>query len=337
MNFKKLWPVKADSISTVKDTQTHELDLEIDATASIRLGLVIFVVGFIGFILWATLVPLSSGVPTHGALVLDGRRKVVDHPTGGVLKKIMVKEGDRVEVGQILFKLDDTNARAAHSTIEAQLRAAELQRNFLAYQVKELKEMADEGYYPRNRLMDMERQLNDTTTQVIGLKDRLAAAALELDRTNLKAPSAGTVMGLSFYTEGGAIAPGNRLAEVVPDSDEMIIETQIQPNLIDKIVPGLPAEVRFSALNLRKTPIIDGEVMTISGDRFLSNQPDPRNPDGFYKAQIKVSASELKKLGDQVLKPGMPAEVIIKSGERTFFSYLFKPLTDQFARSFKER
>jgi HlyD family type I secretion membrane fusion protein len=145
------------------------------------------------------------------------------------------------------------------------------------------------------------------------------------------------VMGLAITTEGGVISPGGRLMDIVPEDERLVVEAQIQPHLIDKVVPGLQAEVRFSALNLRSTPITMGEVEWVSADKF-QNPQDMANPMGYYSARLVVPASEMKKLGADVhIRAGMPADVIFNTGERTFLEYLVKPLTDRMAKSLKEQ
>ena len=133
------------------------------------------------------------------------------------------------------------------------------------------------------------------------------------------------------------IPGGGKLLEVVPADERLVVEAQIEPHLIDKIVPGIVAEVRFSALNLRATPITEGTVEWVSADKFMNPQ-DAMHPMGYYTARIIVTAEEIKKIGSDVaIRPGMLADVIFKTGERTFLQYLMKPLTDRMAKSLKEQ
>lgn len=314
-----------------------DFNLPTDVRRPLRVGALVLLLGFGGFVAWAALAPIDSGVPANGTVTLDGRRKTVQHLSGGVVKQILVKEGDAVKEGDLLIRMDDAVPLATKSTAESELRSLAIQSKFLEQLVADLQPMTAEGFYPRNRLLDLQKQLADTKARQLGLQDRVAAANQELRRTTVVSPSTGKVMGLAITTEGGVIGPGGKLLEIVPDDERLVVEAQIQPHLIDKVTPGLVAEVRFSALNLRATPIIEGKVEWVSADKFVNPQ-DQFNPMGYYTARVIVTAEEIKKLGENVqIRPGMPAEVIFKTGERTFLEYLIKPLTDRMATSLKEQ
>jgi HlyD family type I secretion membrane fusion protein len=153
-----------------------------------------------------------------------------------------------------------------------------------------------------------------------------------LQRIDIKAPKAGLVQALQVHTIGGVVSPGESLMEIVPQDDELIVNAQISPTDIDNVKLGQIAEVRLTALNFRSTPSIYGVVASISGDRIQ----DSRNKDPFFLARIEIPAEEQKKLEGLKLKAGMPAEVLIKAGERTALDYLLKPMTDAFVKGLNE-
>lgn len=311
-------------------------DLPTNVGKPLKTGLLVLLLGFGGFLAWSALAPIDSGVPANGAVTLDGRRKTVQHLSGGVVKSILVKEGDAVKEGDLLIRMDDAVPLAQRSIAESELRSVNIQIQFLEKLLSDLQSMTDEGFYPRNRYLETQKQLADAKARKAGLNDRVAAANQELQRTVVVSPASGNVMGVAITTEGGVIGPGGKLLDVVPDDERLVVEAQIQPHLIDKVVPGLMAEVRFSALNLRSTPVIEGKVEWVSPDRFLNQ--DPMYPAGYFTARLVVDAKELEKLGAGAqIRPGMPAEVIFKTGERTFLQYLVKPLSDRMARSLKEQ
>lgn len=133
------------------------------------------------------------------------------------------------------------------------------------------------------------------------------------------------------------MSPGAKLLELVPDEERLVVEAQILPHLIDRVVPGLFAEVRFSHTKSRRTPVILGQVEWVSADKFQNPQDtNPMSQAGYYTARVIVSADELKKLPDVQVRPGMIADVIVQTGQRTFMNYLFKPLADGIAISMKE-
>jgi membrane fusion protein, epimerase transport system len=142
------------------------------------------------------------------------------------------------------------------------------------------------------------------------------------------------VLGLTVHTLGAVIPPGGHLLDIVPQQEKLIVEAQISPIDIDRIHIGQQTEVRFSAFKSAKTLKINGKLLTVSADRLN----DEQNKTSFYLARIEVDKTGLEDLrkNDLVLVPGMPAEVLINTGDRTFIEYLMKPLSNIFARSFNE-
>jgi len=194
---------KTQGPAPTKATTTSQPELPTDARRPLRLGLWALLIGFGGFLLWATLMPLSSGVPSSGSVVVDGRRKAIQHLSGGVVKQILVREGQSVKEGDILMRMDDSLALANKSSAESQLKSIEIQIRFLEKLIGNLQSMADEGYYPQNRLLELQKQLADAQGQQAALRDRVTAAKLELQRALIVSPSSGRVMGVAITTDGG--------------------------------------------------------------------------------------------------------------------------------------
>jgi HlyD family type I secretion membrane fusion protein len=176
-------------------------------------------------------------------------------------------------------------------------------------------------------------ELKDTQADLARAEEELGATADVLRRRELRAPLAGTVLNLKYFTAGGVIAPGTPIMDIVPNEDRLLIEVQLSPLDIDVVRPGLPAEIRLSAYKQRRMPILDGRLVQISADRLVNE----RDGASYYKALIEVDAKELAELDDVELYPGMPADVMIKIGERTFFEYLTSPIHDSFSRAFHEQ
>lgn len=304
--------------------------------AAIKRGVWILFFLFMGFALWAVLVPLDAAVPSQGMVSVDGRRKVVQHPRGGVVSKVLIQEGDTVASGDLLLRLDDSLERANRSQVLSQLVVAELRADALEEVLPDLRVLTNDGFYPRNRLVEQERQLQETLALRQGLIDQLASVERELSRTKIRAPASGRVMGLSVTTEGGVIIAGAKLMDIVPIESRITIEAQVRPHLIDKVLPGASAQVRFSALESTRTPVIEGRIEWVSPDRFHTPE-DSRNPDGYYLAKVLIEPSESEKLNGLKVIPGMPADVLIKTGERTFLQYLMKPFSDRLAHAVKEQ
>lgn len=304
--------------------------------AAIKRGIWILFFLFIGFVLWAVLVPLDAAVPSQGVVSVDGRRKVVQHPRGGVVSNVFIREGDTVASGDLLLRLDDSLERANRSQVLSQLLVAELRAEALQEVLPDLRALTNDGFYPRNRLVEQERQLQEALALRQGLIDQLASVERELSRTEIRAPASGRIMGLIVTTEGGVIIAGAKLMDIVPIENRITIEAQVRPHLIDKVLPGASAQVRFSALESTRTPVIEGRIEWVSPDRFHTPE-DSRNPEGYYLAKVLVEPSESEKLNGLKVIPGMPADVLIKTGERTFLQYLMKPFSDRLAHAVKEQ
>lgn len=302
---------------------------------TIKKGLWVLLIIFVGLLSWAAFAPLDAGVPSNGMVAVDGRRKVVQHPRGGVIQQVMIREGDAVAAGDVLIRLDGSTELGNRSQAVAQLQAVRLNAEALEAQLPGLRELVEDGFYPRNQLIDLERKLKEAHAQQHGLRDQIAALDKELERTVIRAPSSGRVMGVGVNTPGAVVIAGAKLMEIVPIDDQVTIEAQVRPHLVDKVIPGAAAQVRFSALQSSRTPVILGTVEWVSPDRFQTKE-DSTNGEGYYLAKVIVSQDELMKVDGLRIIPGMPADVIIKTGERTLFQYLFKPISDRFAHALKE-
>lgn len=178
---------------------------------------------------------------------------------------------------------------------------------------------------------DVVTRLSDTQTRLADTRERVTVLTDILDRTIIRAPVEGIVTGMQIHTEGGVIGAGSPLAEIVPQSDELVVEAKVSPADIDRVTLGQKADIRFSSFG-GKTPVIYGEVINLSADAIIESATGA----SFYLARIAVPPENLLELGDLSLVPGMPAEVFINSGSRTFFQYSTKPFSDAMARSLKE-
>ncbi|MCP1619368.1 protease secretion system membrane fusion protein [Pseudomonas sp. SLBN-26] len=418
--------------------------LPLDDHRPARLGRWLVLAGFGGFLLWAALAPLDKGVAVSGSVVVAGHRQAVQHPTGGVVARLLVHDGEAVSAGQVLLTLDATRPRAERDTLRQQYRDAQAaavrlaaetegqaqlrfppslpaddpdmqasqalhqqlfasrreaqrlqqaalreglagarahlaglesaqryrreQREALQQQLQGLRGLAQEGYIPRNRLLENERllaQLDGELGEAVGaigharqqvqelgwrerqqaeeyrrdlhqqqvenrlrlgeLASRLASAEFELAHTEVRAPVAGTLVGLAVFTPGGVIAPGQQLMEVVPRDAPLLVDARAPVELVDRLRPGLPVELLFAAFNQSSTPRVPGELVLVSADRLLDEQT--REP--YYQVRIRVSEDGARELAGLDIRPGMPVQAFVRTGERSLLNYLFKPLADR--------
>lgn len=199
-----------------------------------------------------------------------------------------------------------------------QMLISETRLQILQVQKQFQKEVAD-------KLSEVQAQFNDTA-------ERLAASRDKQGRIVIKAPAGGMVLGLSVHNENGVIAPGHPILDIVPQDAELVIEAQVSPMDIDRVTVGLQAEVRFSAFKQSKTPKMNGKVIQLSADHLI----DEKTGNAYYLARVELTPESRKDLGALQLLPGMPAEVLINTGERTLFEYLAQPATNAIARAFIE-
>ena len=418
-----------------------------------RIGLWALILGFGGFVLWAALAPLDEGVPGQGMVTIDTKSRAVQHISGGIIKEVLVKEGQQVKEGQLLIKLDEAVAKANfessrqrylglramqgrllaeqqglgliswHADLreamsDPQIRQMTLtqeqlfgsrraglradlssidesiagqegllqaytammgnRRNQLALLSEEHKNTSSlvaEGYAPRNRQLELERMLAESNSSIAELlgnttraqraigelrqravvrqqeyrkevesqlsevdrevqadAEKFRATRDDLARTEIKSPAAGQVNGLAFQSVGGVIGPGQKLMDIVPMSQTLLLEARVSPHLIDRVHADLPVDVRFSSFANSPQLVVEGKVASISADLLV----DQHTGAGYFLARVAVTPEGMKKLGKRQMQAGMPVEVIFITGERSMLTYLLHPLTKRMAASMKE-
>lgn len=258
---------------------------------------------------------------------------------------------------------------------EALVVSRRSQLSLLQEELKGTRELVAEGYAPRNRQLELERnvaeisgsiadsqanirrlkqaiaelksrevqqkqeyrkevatQLADIQREVQADADKLKAARDDLARTTIRSPADGQVVGLAAQTVGGVISPGQKLMDIVPRNETLLLESRVPPHMIDRVQPGKSADVRFSAFAHSPTLVVDGSVDSVSSDLITDSQTNT----SYYLARVSVTPDGMQKLGTRQMQAGMPAEVVIKTGERTVLTYLLHPLTKRIAAAMKE-
>ena len=181
------------------------------------------------------------------------------------------------------------------------------------------------------RLNEVAAALREVEVRLSDLREGMASARHVLSRTRVLAPVSGTVVNLRVFTRGGVVGPGEALMEIVPAGDRLVVEARVEPMDIDSVYRGLPAQVRLTAFSQITTPALSGEVARVSADRLV----DERTGAPYYEARIALDAGQ-PGLADLKLQPGMPAEVMIVTGERTALEYLLEPIVASFGRALRE-
>ncbi|WP_306392872.1 HlyD family type I secretion periplasmic adaptor subunit [Telluria beijingensis] len=439
---------KQEQASEVISHVVEPVDVDTDSGKFSRIGWLLVLLGFGGFVLWAFLAPLDKGVPMSGTVAAQSNRQAVQHLTGGTVQQLLVRDGAQVKEGQVVARMNPITAKSAVQLTEVQYLSAlanvarlaaerdgaktikfpaeiEQRRNepavadlissqnglllsrqnalqsqmsgvdesiaglkmqiqglqesrdskkeqmtLLKEQLDGMRDLAKEGYVARNRLLELERtyaqlsgavsedignigrsqrqvleltlrrtqatqdyqkevrtHMNDMQREADAQRARLTAEQFQLSNVDVRAPVAGTVVGLAVFTNGGVIPSGFKLMDIVPEGDPLVVEGQLPVNLVDKVYPGLKVELIFSAFNANKTPHIEGEVTTVAADR----QVDERTGNPYYVVKVKVTPRGHQMMAEHKMdaRPGMPVELFVKTGERTMMNYLFRPILDR--------
>ena len=257
----------------------------------------------------------------------------------------------------------------------AVLESRKVQLSLLNEELARTRPLVAEGYAPRNRLLELDRLVADSMavqadtggqlararqniaemrqrmvsrqqeyrkevetqlTEVSGLveanRGRVAATGEELARTEIRSPATGQVVGLAVQSVGAVVGPGQKLLDVSPNDEPLVVEVRIEPQLIDKVHAGLVADVRFNSFSKSPQLVVGGTVDSVSHDLLV----DPHTGANYFLARVRLTPEGMKALGTHRLQPGMPAEVVLKTGERSLLMYLLHPLTKRVAASLKE-
>ena len=179
---------------------------------------------------------------------------------------------------------------------------------------------------------EVQAQLTDVERDVLSEVERFKAVGEDLKRIDIRAPASGQVVGLAVQTVGGVVAAGQRLMDVVPAGERMLIETHVPPHLIDRVKPGMVVDVRFSSFAHSPQLVVDGKVMSVSTDLLA----DQLNPAGYYLSRVQITQKGMEQLGKRQLQSGMPVEVVFRTGERSLLTYMLHPLTKRLAAAMTE-
>ena len=402
---------------------------------------------------WAVMANLDSAVIAPGEIKAESNVKTVAHLEGGIIQDILVRDGDRVEEGAPLLRLDRTIDKANFTIVDDQMleleakrirllaehegaiipdfeRVARDGRDSARYQdvinrqndlfvvreralrndtalfsqrqqrfreevdglerqkasslnqielirdeLRGLQMLESRGLTTRSRVLALEREaerlqgavasidtsiaraqngieeieieksgrmrafLQEVNTELEKIGPRLAAlreqrvaAQRRLELVEIRAPVAGTIVGLTTHTEGGVVQPGETILNIVPEGDRLIVEVRVSPIHIDRILVGQEARVRLSSFNPTTTPEAAAEIVSISADSFS----DERTGQSYYTATLRLNDDQPEGVPIDDLLPGMLAEAFILMGERTAIAYLIQPLESRIARSFTE-
>lgn len=303
--------------------------------------------------------PLMSDAMNHQAAVLRSRRSVL--------------EGELSVLRENLSGLERQASGYRNLMITRKQQGESAKQ-----QVAGVRELTASGYYPKNRLLELERtaaehdaKIDETQTElgriessiaevkyklllrqqeykkevegrlaelqpeVIGLKNKLDAVEFTEKNSVIVSPADGVAVGLNFHGKGEVVPPGGRIVDIVPENEQLIVDAKFAPDMADELHAGLKVDIRFSGVNSVSLPAVEGEVMTVSADQLM----DQASHTPYFLVRVQLTKRGLATLKEHqvVIQPGMPTEVLVKTGERTLFGYLIAPVRDRLEWAFIQK
>ena len=293
---------------------------------------------------------------------LKGASKIEFHPD------LLKAKRDPLIQQHIQTQVQLFNARRAAYTAQvagmaSMIESRKSQIALQAQQVQSIRELAKEGYASLNQLLQLEQaqaelrtsmtdletnyarvkqeyikelsaQLADVRKEVQAGQEKLQAVTDELSRIQLRSPVDGQVVGMAVTSTGGVVTAGQRLMDIVPKHEALLIDAKIPPQVIDKVLTGQSVDVRFASFANSPRLVLDGRLVSLSSD--VLTEQTAAGAISYYLGRVEITPQGIKELGTRVMQPGMPAEVLIKTGERSLLTYLMHPLTKRLAASLKE-
>lgn len=252
---------------------------------------------------------------------VESQLKVVEEET--LRKKLLLDKGltDRSEYTALLrseAELIGQLGQAKSSILSARTQIVEAEEQYARLDTQRIETAAS--------------QLNDVRSQISSVDEELRAMKAILDRTEVRSPSDGIVITMHYNTFGSVVKPGDLMLELLPTGEDLMIEGRVSPQDIDVVRVGQEADLHFSALNTNITPVVPATVTYVSADRLL----DPQNQQPYYSARFRITGDLPPEIETSKIYPGMPVEGFIRTGTRSFFEYLGKPISDSFSRAFRE-
>jgi HlyD family secretion protein len=183
-----------------------------------------------------------------------------------------------------------------------------------------------------NQNQEIAKQRHATSEEIGDLRHRIAALRDQLSRSELLAPESGKIVGLNSRDLNAVLAPRETLLEIVPTEDRLVIEAALKPMDREEVYAGQTARVRVHALNIRRRPMLDGKVVAVAADALT----DVKSGVTSYMAEVELDINAPTASYLSSLLPGMPVEIFVETGERTFAQYLLQPLELRINRAFRE-
>lgn len=303
----------------------------LDIRAPLAAGLAVIALFFGGGIGGAAIAPIDKGVGMPGTIVVETMTKPIQHQRGGTVSQIHVVDGQQVRAGELLVSLDVQALDEQLAALKAQAEAAQRQLDLTRQEVVTMADLLERRLANRSRLLTLQKQAAEVEKEAAALSAKIVMAEQEIARTELRSPVAGRVLSLKIAGPGAVIQPGQTVLEIVPEGDRLVIEGRLGPNQIENVEHGMPAKVWLTALSWREQRPLAGRLAWVSADSV----EDKRTGAPYYVARVELEESRAEVSKRVSLLPGMRAEILLLTGERTLLDQLIDPMMRNMNRAFR--
>ena len=288
---------------------------------------------------WAHFAILDEVKRGEGRVIPSRQMQVVQSLEGGLVERIAVQEGDTVQKGQVLARIDNTKFSADLGEVRAKREAAANSLKLLSREVELTRKLYEQKVVPEIEMLRLQRQSADLTGQIAVFDETIKSAEDRVRRTELRSPVYGIVNKINVTTVGAVVQPGANLMDIVPLDDTLLVEGRLRPQDIAFIRPGQDAVVKLTAYDSSIFGSLKGKVERISADTIIDDKSKMGDkPESFYRVIVRTDKNYLGTQEHPLpIIPGMVATVEVLTGKKSVLDYLVKPARMLADEAFRER
>jgi adhesin transport system membrane fusion protein len=312
-------------------------ELRTPRTSRMLLGAVILLL--ITGTTWAHFAILDEVKRGQGKVIPSRQMQVLQSLEGGLVEQIAVQEGDTVQKGQVLARIDNTKFSADLGEIKAKRDAAANSLKLLSREVELTRKLYEQKVVPEIEMLRLQRQASDLTGQIAVFDETIKSAEDRLRRTEMRSPVYGIINKINYTTVGAVVQPGANLMDIVPLDDTLLVEGRLRPQDIAFIRPGQDAVVKLTAYDSSVFGSLKGKVERISADTIIDDRSKTGDkPESFYRVMVRTDKNYLGTQENPLpILPGMVATVEVLTGKKSVLDYLVKPARMLADEAFRER
>ena len=264
-------------------------------------------------------------------MIVESKVQQVQHRVGGTVGKVLVQEGQKVKAGDVIVVLDTAQIDEQIAALRTQAEAAQRQLVLMRLETQTYTELLDKKLAARSKVLALERQVAEIEKETAGLTSKIVVAEQDLRLMEIRAPVGGRVLSLAVRGPGSVLQAGATVAEIVPEEDKLVLEGKLSPQQIEHARPGMSAKVWLRTLSFRESRPFRARLAWISPDTV----EDKRTGANFFMARVELEQTRQEIAERIALHPGMRAELLLLTGERTLLDQILDPLVRNMNRAFR--